>query len=66
MADVINNNDIRANNARKILFALRNGEPTTKKELAEKLELSLPTITNISKVLEADGYIEECGVWNRR
>ena len=61
MADVINNNDIRANNARKILFALRNGEPTTKKELAEKLELSLPTITNISKVLEADGYIEECG-----
>ncbi len=61
MPDVINNNDIRANNARKILFALRNGEPTTKKDLSEKLQLSLPTITNITKILEADGYIEECG-----
>ena len=61
MADVINNNDIRANNARKIIFALRNGDPTTKKDLSEKLELSLPTITNISKILEASGYIEECG-----
>ena len=37
MADVINNNDIRANNARKILFALRNGEPTTKKDLSEAI-----------------------------
>ncbi len=60
MADVINNNDIRANNARKILFTLR-AEPLTKKEIAEKLELSLPTVNNICNILQSNGYIEECG-----
>lgn len=61
MTEVINSNDIRANNARKIIYELRNAPPITKKELADRLDLSLPTITNIGRILEREGYIVPCG-----
>ena len=61
MNEKLNSIDIRANNARRIIYELRNSPPITKKELADRLELSLPTITNIGRILESEGYIEECG-----
>jgi len=33
----------------------------TKKALADALDLSLPTVTNIAKILLENGYISECG-----
>jgi|GEM_PF-2745628 len=57
----INSNDIRINNTKKIIFALRNSPPITKRELAESLRLSLPTIASIVKDLEESGYILDCG-----
>ncbi len=61
MTEINNNIDVRANNARKIIMALRNSPPITKKALADELGLSLPTITNIAKILLKHEYIAECG-----
>ncbi|MBO6014209.1 MAG: ROK family transcriptional regulator [Oscillospiraceae bacterium] len=61
MATVLNSNDIRINNTRKIIYALRNSPPMTKKDLSEKLRLSLPTIASIATELEEKGYIADCG-----
>jgi len=61
MADLISSNDIRANNARKIMYELRNSPPITRKELADRLELSVPTITNISRILLSEGHIAASG-----
>lgn len=61
MSTAINSNDIRLINTKKIIYALRNCPPMTKKELAERLDLSLPTIASIAKGLEDSGYILDCG-----
>ncbi len=61
MGTVLNSNDIRINNTRKIVYALRNSPPLTKKDLSEKLGLSLPTIASIAAELEEKGYIADCG-----
>lgn len=61
LIEISNNIDVRANNARKIIMALRNSPPVTKKDLADSIGLSLPTITNICKVLAKHDYISECG-----
>lgn len=61
MNNAINSNDIRVINTKKILYTLRNSPPLTKKDLAERLDLSLPTIASIAKDLEDSGYILDCG-----
>ncbi|MCQ2558157.1 MAG: ROK family transcriptional regulator [Oscillospiraceae bacterium] len=59
------NQDIAAklhnNSSKRILRALRSSNEITKKDIADKLELSLPTITNCTKFLRSMDYILECG-----
>jgi len=62
MTEQLNSRDIRANNVRNIIYQLRQSSPITRKELANSLGLSIPTITNISKTLVEKSSLSNVGV----
>jgi len=53
--------DVRSNNTRRIILALRNNPPMTKRDLSLGLDLSVSTVASIVKILLDSGYIFECG-----
>jgi predicted NBD/HSP70 family sugar kinase len=54
-----NTAEIRSFNIKKIIEYLRFNDPITRKDLAEKLDLSFATVSNICNQLIQDGYLQE-------
>lgn len=60
-----NNIDLKKENQNKVYqYIYKNGEPVSKYELMEKLDLSLPTVNLILKYLTENNYIYDCGTFN--
>lgn len=56
-----NNLDVRRHNKQAVLKLLYRQRKSTRKEVAEKLGLSFPTVTQLMKELQEDGLVEVVG-----
>ncbi len=60
MNDLVQNTaELRSFNIKKIISHLRVNQPTTKKELADRINLSFATVSNICNQLVSDGILQD-------